>query len=215
MSSNNGPLSILKKWLTTEKNGEQKLNKNHYILIVLILGIAFMLVTNFLNDSNQSTDPMPVNNDPDQNNEVEAFGKSSGNEPSSIIEYETYYKNQLEDVLQEITGVGNVSVVVNVQSTEKKVFERNVVEHKQTTNETDANGGKRTVEDHSVENQMVLIREGDKEVPLVSETQKPDIVGVLIVAKGADNIQVKKWIIEAVTRVLDVPSHRVSVQAKK
>jgi stage III sporulation protein AG len=38
---------------------------------------------------------------------------------------------------------------------------------------------------------------------------------VLIVAKGADDVRVKKEIIEAVTRVLDVPSHRVAVSAKK
>jgi stage III sporulation protein AG len=38
---------------------------------------------------------------------------------------------------------------------------------------------------------------------------------VLVVAKGADNIEVKKSIIEAVTRALDIPSHRVAVLAKK
>jgi len=37
----------------------------------------------------------------------------------------------------------------------------------------------------------------------------------LIVAKGADNIRIKKEIIDAVTRALDVPSHRVAVMAKK
>ena len=54
-----------------------------------------------------------------------------------------------------------------------------------------------------------------KRVPVVIETKKPAIRGVLVVAKGADNIQVKKWIIEAVTRSLDVPSHRVAVMPKK
>jgi stage III sporulation protein AG len=52
-------------------------------------------------------------------------------------------------------------------------------------------------------------------VPVVVETKKPDIRGVLVVAKGAENIQVKKWIVEAVTRVLGVSSHRVSVVPKK
>ena len=43
---------------------------------------------------------------------------------------------------------------------------------------------------------------GKKKFRLSVETKKPEIRGVLVVAKGADNIQVKKWIIEAVTRVL-------------
>ena len=54
-----------------------------------------------------------------------------------------------------------------------------------------------------------------KEGPIISETKKPSVRGVLVVAKGAENIQIKKWIIEAVTRSLDVPSHRVSVMPKK
>jgi stage III sporulation protein AG len=61
----------------------------------------------------------------------------------------------------------------------------------------------------------VIIQEGEKEVPIVLETKKPEIRGVLIVAKGADNIQIEKWIKESVTRLLDVPSHRVSVMPKK
>ncbi|SIB32256.1 stage III sporulation protein AG [Mycobacteroides abscessus subsp. abscessus] len=71
------------------------------------------------------------------------------------------------------------------------------------------------MEDLSKEDQLVIIRDGEKEVPIVVETKKPVIRGVLVVAKGADNIQVKKWIIEAVTRSLDVPSHRVAVMPKK
>ena len=75
--------------------------------------------------------------------------------------------------------------------------------------------GERKVEDFSTDEKVVIIREGDKEVPLVQQTKKPTIRGVLIVAKGADNISIKKEIVEAVTRVLDVPSHRVAVSAKK
>lgn len=56
---------------------------------------------------------------------------------------------------------------------------------------------------------------GDKEVPLVVETVKPSIKGVLVVAKGAEDIKIKSMIVEAVTRALDVPSHRVSVQPKQ
>ncbi len=62
--------------------------------------------------------------------------------------------------------------------------------------------------------QLVIIRNGDKEVPIVIETKKPEIRGVVVVAQGAENIEVKKWIIEAVTRALGVPSHRVAVMPK-
>ena len=37
---------------------------------------------------------------------------------------------------------------------------------------------------------------------LFLKQRKPEIKGVLVVAGGAENMQVKKWIIEAVTRAL-------------
>lgn len=60
-----------------------------------------------------------------------------------------------------------------------------------------------------------MVQKGETDEPLVVETMKPKIRGVLVVAEGAENIEVKKWIIEAVTRVLDVPSYRVAVMPKK
>lgn len=44
---------------------------------------------------------------------------------------------------------------------------------------------------------------------------KPRVRGVLVVAKGADNIQVKAWITEAVQKVLDVPAYKISILPKK
>src|SRR5690606_40596984 len=120
-----------------------------------------------------------------------------------------------KEALEEIVGVYSVTVVVNVEATEKKVYEKNSILKNQTTNEEDEKGGKRQIEDQSKEDQLVIIKEGDKDIPLVSETRKPEIKGVLVVAGGAEKMQVKKWIVEAVTRVLDVPSHKVAVMPKK
>lgn len=218
MSEQRDPFVHIKKWLSNDDkndNDKKKISKRQYLLIFLVIGIAFMLVGNYFNKQNRSSDPLPVYNDSDEKADVETLGKNIKNEPSSMVEYERYYENQLKDALESIVGVQDVTVVVNVMSTEKKVFESNTIQRRQKTEETDSNGGKRTVEDISTDQQMVLIREGDKEVPIVSQSIKPEIKGVLIVAKGAEHIQVKNTIVEAVTRVLDVPSHRVSVQAKK
>lgn len=216
MSENKGPLKGLKNIFQSNNKGDQKLTKKHYITIVLVIGIAFMLISNFFANNNQSSNPVPVSSNNDETEDVETLGKNTGgNQPSTMREYEEYYENQLKDAIESIVGVNDVTIVVNVESTEKRVYEKNLINKKQITSETDSNGGKREVEDNSTEEQIVIVREGDKEVPLVSETEKPGIRGVLIVAKGAEDIHVKKNIIEAVMRSLDVPSHRVSVLAKK
>ena len=214
MSNKNGPLDKLKNLFHLKDGDNQKMTKIHYILIVFIVGVAIMLFSNFISNQKSSA-PVPVASDNGKHDDVETFSTKGSSQPSTMREYEEYYENQLKEAIGSLAGVEDVSIVVNVGSTEKTVYEKNTTNKKQITSETDSNGGKRQVEDASIEEQIVVIREGDKEVPLVSQTKKPDIIGVLVVAGGADNIQVKKSIIEAVMRTLDVPSHRVSVQAKK
>lgn len=213
MEQEKGPISWLKRLFSKEGKPDKKYQ---YLIIVLLFGAAIMLVSNSLlkNDNPESSIPVLSSTD-DKKEEVETFGKakSAGNEV--IADYEHRYETQLKEALEGIAGVSDVMVVVNVDNTEKTVLEKNTVTRSQTTDETDREGGERKVEDQSQDSQVVIIREGEKEVPIVIETKKPKIRGVLVVAKGADNIQVKKWIIESVTKLLDVPSHRVSVMPKK
>lgn len=173
-----------------------------------------MVLSNFLFSGETKSD-LPVFNNQEAKEEVETFGTSKSNSNEMITEYENRYENQLKEALEGINGVDDVTVVVNVDATEKKILEKNTVSSSQTTEETDPKGGKRRIENQSEDEQLVISQEGEKELPIVIETKKPEIRGVLVVAKGAENIQVKTWIIEAVTRVLDVPMHRVSVLPKK
>jgi stage III sporulation protein AG len=216
MDKNQGPLSWLKKVLKVGGNSEKKPGKYQYMLVVLCIGAAFMLVGNivFKNGPN-SADVAVTTSGKVESEDVPAFGLSKGSGNKAVAAYEEKYESQLKKALQQMLGVNDVTVVVNIDSSDKKVLEKNRVSKSQTTEETDREGGERKVEEASIDEQLVIIREGEKEVPIVVETKKPEIRGVLVVAKGAENIQVKKWIVEAVTRALDVPSHRVAVMPKK
>jgi stage III sporulation protein AG len=186
------------------------------MILVLCIGAAFMIVGNVLfSDKSAPLDSKAVTSTQAEATDVEAFSLKKDSNNKSISGYEEEYEKQLKKALEEMLGVDDVTVVVNIDSTDKKVLEKNTVTKSQTTEEKDNEGGERKVQDNSTDQQLVIIREGEKEVPIVVEYQKPAIRGVLVVAKGAENIQVKKWIIEAVTRSLDVPSHRVAVMPKK
>ncbi|EKN69874.1 stage III sporulation protein AG [Neobacillus bataviensis LMG 21833] len=216
MDNNKGPLTWLKKIMKLDEKGEKKTGKYQYMLLVLCVGAAFMLAGNILFKKDPGTAAVPVGaNEKAASEDVPTFGvkKSSGNK--AIAEYEEKYENQLKKALEEMLGVDDVTVVVTIDSTDKKVFEKNRVNKSQKTDETDREGGQRTVVDSSSDEQLVIIRKGDQEVPIVVETIRPEIRGVLVVAKGANNIEVKKWIREAVTRAYGVPSHRVAVMPKK
>jgi stage III sporulation protein AG len=215
-NKNQGPFSWFKKVLKIEGNSEKKTGKYQYMIVVLCIGAAFMLVGNILFKKTPSTADIPVTaSDKVDAEDVPAFGLSKGSGNKAVSEYEEKYESQLKKALQQMLGVNDVTVVVNIDSTDKKVLEKNRVSKSQITEETDREGGERKVQEASTDEQLVIIRDGEKEVPIVVETKKPVIRGVLVVAKGADNIQVKKLIVEAVTRALDVPSHRVAVMPKK
>lgn len=171
---------------------------------------------------NATKDPSTVpvfqnDEDTEEKNESEPAFKASNKpkEISTMTEYENLYETQLENALEKIVGVSDVTVVVNLAESEKTVFEKNESVKEQMTEETDREGGTRGVQDKTKDEQVVIIRNGDKEEALVRKVEKPNIRGVLVVAKGVENIEVKTWVVEAVSRVLDVPPHRVSVLPKK
>lgn len=189
------------------------------IAILLLAGILLMVSSLFINRGDETKEKtnavFEAAGKEVKEEAAETFGSNNSKKTGTIASIEKAYESELKETLETMNGVSNVSVIVNVDSTEEKVYEKNAVSQHQITEETDRDGGERKVEDFSTDEKVVIIREGDKEVPLVQQTKKPTIRGVLIVAKGADNISIKKEIVEAVTRVLDVPSHRVAVSAKK
>lgn len=207
----------LKKLFTSGSNDKKKRSSPiQYLAILLCVGLALMLFSNFFSKSNETQGSIPVfNNEAKQQSEdVAVFGKTTEENPSTMQDYEYAYEKQLRDALEQIVGVSDVTVMINLAETETRVFERNHSTKQQNTDEVDREGGKRKVEDITRDDEVVIIRSGDKEEPLIAKTEKPTIRGVLVVAKGVENIQVKTWVVEAVSRVLDVPSHRVSVLPK-
>lgn len=135
-------------------------------------------------------------------------------ESYTMEEYEAMYEKQLKDVLQSIDGVGQVSVMVNIDSTEEIVVEKNRNKHSQVTKEADK-GATREINDESSQEQVVITRKDKDEQPVVLKTVKPRVRGVVVVASGAQNLQVKAWILEAVQKVLAVPSYKISILPKK
>jgi stage III sporulation protein AG len=215
--------SIKSMFFQTNKTNDNETNKNppdhntkksRYILLVFAAGILFMLVSNlFSGDTTQSS--TEAFNNQSAGEDTETFGAKKDVESLAITEYETNYENELKDALETITGVSDVTVVVNVDATETKVLEKNTVSRSQTTEENDRDGGQRKVEDLSEDEQVVLVRSDNQETPIVIKIEKPVIRSVLIVAKGVDNIKIKQMVLEAVTKGLDVPNHKVAVMPKK
>ncbi|EDZ51125.1 stage III sporulation protein AG [Bacillus thuringiensis] len=198
-----------------ESNEKGKKVTPKFLLVLLILGILLMFSSSLFSSKKEEVPVFKEQKTQNQEKDVPTFGQKSNDSMSNVEKYEKAYEQELKTALEEIAGVKDVTIKVNLDSSEEKILEKNTVKRSQTTGETDKTGGKREVEDESLDEKTVIIRdEGDKETPVVLRTEKPKVRGVLVVAKGVDNIQVKAMVKEAVIRLLDVPAHRVSVSPK-
>jgi stage III sporulation protein AG len=200
----------------TNKKQMKKHSRNQYLVILLGVGIILMLTNGILTNKQGSSPVMKSENTAGvQAGDELALGGDKSSASATIIELEDHYEAQLKDLLEDVVGVGEVSVMVTLGSTSKKVYQKDIIRQTNKTDETDSQGGKRQQTDTSVDEKVVLIQTEDGQKPILVTTEVPEVIGVWVNVEGADNIQVQAWITEAITKVLDVPSHKVAVIPKK
>ncbi len=211
------PLDKVFSMLRLKTDDGKKPTKIGYVLLVALFGLLILIVSDFFTkDQTQSQEFTPEQQNPPAEQEQETFlQKDKAGDKAMMAEVEKHYEKELSKLLERIKGVSDVDVMVNLESTEIKIYEKNTTTGKQITDETDKNGGERKIEDLTKDQQVVLTRKGDQEVPLLVQTKKPKVSGVLVVANGVDHMEVKKWVMDAVSKGLDVPTHRISVMPKK
>ncbi len=161
LKNEKGPLSWLQQLLNKNKDQKDKKPSIYvYVFIIAILGIGLMMVSSFFtsNQTGQTDKAETVFNSKEENKDTETFGQKKSEDFKTTREYEVYLQNEMKEALEMITGVEDVKVVIYVDATEKKEFERNKVTQKQVTEEADQEGGKRVVEDTSVDEQLVIIK---------------------------------------------------------
>lgn len=127
-------------------------------------------------------------------------------------------ERELTVALNQMLPAGTVKVLI-VPSVSQVTFFAEEVTTRTSTARTAAqggDGGSESVEE-SVTRRPVLVRVdgGRTEEPLITHTKRPEIAGVLVVADGADDPAIRLRLLEAVSTALDVPAHRVEIEAKR
>lgn len=157
------------------------------IVILLIAGILLIVISiGFPSGSSEST-------------------KQST--PQATSETSRDYANECEqrliNVLKNVSGVGQVKVMVTLKSSEEKVTLKD-------NPHTESKSGD-SVETSSDE-ETVLIEDTDgSQSPYIVKENEPSIEGVVVVAEGGDNVSLKGEIISAIQALFDVPSHKIKV----
>lgn len=212
---------MINKWLQQlfkKKQGSHKKGGSiRYLLIILAVGVALMVFGNFFSsDSSKDKQPALTASTEEENEDVqETSGGKNSSGPSSIVEYEHFYENQLKEALEDAYGITDITIKVNVTTSKKKIVEKDRKNDSETTNETDKQGGSRKIEKNNDDEKSVTTNSGKGEQPFVIGTEEPEISGVVVTAGGADNAQVESWIMEAANSLLGVPEYRIAVIPKK
>lgn len=201
-------INKLKK-LFTAGEGKIEKKKNNKLPNFLIACLSFILISILVvlgNDFFKSTSTAKVNPQGNPSPDKQSF---------STREYEITEENKLKSVLEEIEGVGKVKVMVTFDGSEEQVPAVNINDSKSTTKEKDNQGGTRETTQQNNGNTIVLTNDGSKNEPLIVKTNKPKVVGVCVVAEGANNGVIEMKIAQAVTRLYSIQTDKVTVYPMK
>ena len=117
-------------------------------------------------------------------------------------------EQELEDILSKIDGVGKVKVLITYSESNQIVAMYNENKNVSVTEESDSEGGTRTIE--STDSNKEIILDGSNN-PVTEKVVMPKIEGAIIIAEGGGNANLKANIIQAVSAVTGIAAHKVQV----
>lgn len=175
-------------------NKEKRVENLVSFLIILVITLIF--INKILKEDN-------VKQDTDYTNEV---GVELASNNSNVLSNEL--EKKLENILEKINGVGNVSVLLTYSESSSLVPIYNVSQSTSTTEEKDTSGGTRTIT--SEDNKKDVIT--DSSANIVTEKQiMPKVEGAIVTAQGAKDSNIKSSIISAVEAVTGLANHKIQV----
>lgn len=181
------------------------------LIILLLLVIMFYLVVSYFTGVNNITKSEKTNLEKVSKEDM----NSNSQEDSEVLSYQEKQEKDLEKILGKINGVGSVDVVINFQSSEVKVPAVDNSSQKSTTEETDSEGGTRVNSQETDGDKIVMSNSSNGSEPVILKTEKPEVLGVMVVAEGAEDSKIKYEITKAISSLYNISVDKVNVLAMK
>ena len=159
------------------KNGiTEAFRKYKYVCIVLVVGILLMLL------------PGP--------SEKETKDQMQAEKNEQIQEN---IERRLEDLLSEVSGAGQVRVLLSVSQGEQTIYQ---TDSSYSQGEKDADSRTQTI---------IIMDSQRNETGLIHQKNPPKYMGAIILSQGADDPVVKLAIVEAVGKITGLGADKISV----
>lgn len=198
----------------------KKMGKDQFVICILagILLIVIAMPTS-KNPVKQNSESVLLDSEADiieVKEQKEYNSIYTGEEITSVEEYERYVENKLEHAISVMEGAGKVKVMVTVNSSKELVVEKDIPMTRNNTVENDAEGGNRTINELEDMEETVYSKESDgSSHPYVIKTLQPVVEGVVVVAQGGGSQTVSKNIVEVIVALFDIEPHKIKVVKMK
>lgn len=203
-------LKKLKESFNKGENQKKKIeNLVFFLILLIIVVIAINLILNPQKDKNSNTVINSEKQFVSQNTNTVVLANEEN--VTNVQNQEYILKKDLEKILSNIQGAGQVQVMITyTESSEiKAMFNENIKES--TTEETDSTGGVRTISQTDSSKEVVYAEDNGKKLLITEKVIMPKVEGAIILAEGADNASIKNNIILAVEAVTGLSTHKIQV----
>ncbi len=120
------------------------------------------------------------------------------------VQYVEKTEKQLEALLEEINGAGEVRVMITLENCYENIYAKG---YKQKQDNSDNS------QQYESQEEYIIVKNGsNNEECLLIKVLQPTVKGVAVVAQGAGNAQVKAAITQTVCALFDISTAKVSVE---
>lgn len=190
-----------KSYVQDLKSGEKKFSKDS-MLILFFSGLLIYVIL------------LPVNNNDSykiRRTDETVSDKREYEQEVFQEDYQTKLEQELAEFLSGVEGVGEVEVLIYLNTTEEYVVEKDVPAYQVTTQ--DSNG--QSNEENKEEDTVYTVNGNGEQVPFISQTRHPSIEGVVIAAEGAGQENIRIQIIRTVMALYGVEANKIDVLERK
>jgi stage III sporulation protein AG len=210
----NGLGKLLKDLKTRlKKYGSKKIIEK--AVIVAIVGVICLIAGSVLfEDTLKKTGDTPASSTArnQQSNPADSTAAETMKQTNGGVKSET--EEKLRSILSQIKGAGKVDVMITFVSGSESVPAVDVNSTENSTQEKDKEGGSRDIKENNKQNSIVYEENQGVKKPFVVKEILPKVKGVVIVAEGAGDAEVKNNLTRAAQALLEVAAHKVQVFQK-
>lgn len=194
--------TILEKWKKSGSGGKQTWKGRG--LAALLVGILLLVIA------------IPDGKDTD-------VPETSSDGSGGAIDSQAYIaglEEELKQILGKMEGVGEVDVMITMESSAEKVVEKDRESSTDSQTETDSQGGSRKTEQGSQKESTIFSGGSGSafsdtgsagQSPYVTKETAPSVEGVIVVADGGGDAVVRKNITECVQALFGIDTHKIRI----